>query len=417
MNDGVILKKTKMPFCPGCGYNASVRSISKALKGAGYAPEQVILVSDIGCSGLVDPLFNTHTIHGLHGRSAALGLGVTLGLEDPNKKVVIIQGDGGATIGLQHILEASRRNVNMTHVVLNNLVYGMTGGQMSGLSPRKFKESRHSRDLTMAFDICKLANSAGASFVARVGEPKKFEKILTKAFKTQGFSLIELPSMCQPYGIKKLVDLSGYVGSDMVLKNKRSPFNIDVHENGSLFDEKEVLPIKFHSQISGRFGVVLAGSAGGGVQLAAKLLTSAGVRSGLSATMKGEYPITVGTGFSMAEVIFSRNDINFSGLLNPKVMIILSEDGLAKVKPKMNRDTIVVLDSSVDNTMLTSDKVIIQDFTKNAGKKDAALMAVAYWLETFGSLELEALIEAARFHKYGEKLLKVINRAREPSLV
>lgn len=417
MSDHEMLKDVKIPFCPGCGYNASIRSISKALKQAGYTPNEVVIVSDIGCSGLVDSLFTTHTIHGLYGRSTALGLGVSLGLDNPGKKVVVIQGDGGATIGLQHIMEAARRNANMTHIVLNNLVYGITGGQMSGLSPRKFKEIKHSRDLTSAFDVCELAHSAGAAFVARIGTPKEFENILVKAFKTPGFSLVELPSMCQPFGIKKLAELSRHVGPDVLLRNDRLPLKNIIQNNKSLFNEREILPVKYKSQVTSRFGVVIAGSAGGGVQLAAKFLASAGVMSGLSATMKGEYPITVGTGFSMAEIIFSRYKINFTGLLKPKVMIILSEDGMARVKDKMMRSSIVVLDSSVSNSKLKSDKVIIQDFTKYAGKQNAALMAVAYWLETFKSLELEALLDAAKSHKYGEKLVKVIERTREPNLV
>ena len=93
-----ILTKTPMPFCPGCGHAPSVISISKALKELGYSPLDVVMVSDIGCAGLVDPLFNTHTIHGLHGRSSALAFGVTHGLNDPSKKVMVILGDGGATI-------------------------------------------------------------------------------------------------------------------------------------------------------------------------------------------------------------------------------------------------------------------------------------------------------------------------------
>ena len=86
-----ILTKAKMPFCPGCGHGVCVRSISKALENLGYGPKDVVIVSDIGCAGLVDPLFATHTIHGLHGRSSALGLGVVLGLDNPDKKVVVIQ--------------------------------------------------------------------------------------------------------------------------------------------------------------------------------------------------------------------------------------------------------------------------------------------------------------------------------------
>lgn len=171
-----MLTGVKMPFCPGCGHGPSVKNISKAQEQSGFSPLDVILVSDIGCSGLVDPLFATHTVHG---RSSALGMGISMGLSDPRKKVVVIQGDGGATIGLQHLLEAARRNVNMTLIVLNNLIYGMTGGQVSGLSTSTFKADRNIEDHTPPFDICQLAHQAGASFVARVTSPKHFTERLT----------------------------------------------------------------------------------------------------------------------------------------------------------------------------------------------------------------------------------------------
>ena len=128
-----ILTENKMPFCPGCGHGVAVNNISKALLELNYNPLDIIIVSDIGCSGLVDPLFKTHTVHGLHGRSPALGMGVSMGLADETKKIIVIQGDGGATIGLQHLMEAARRNIDITLLVFNNLLYGMTGGQMGGL--------------------------------------------------------------------------------------------------------------------------------------------------------------------------------------------------------------------------------------------------------------------------------------------
>jgi len=136
-----FLTDKKFPFCPGCGHGISIHALNKALKELNYNPKDIIVVSDIGCSGLIDPLFATHTIHGLHGRSPALGIGVAMGLSTNNKKKIIaFIGDGGSTIGLQHILEDARRNVDMTLIVLNNLLYGMTGGQISGLSTKKYKE-------------------------------------------------------------------------------------------------------------------------------------------------------------------------------------------------------------------------------------------------------------------------------------
>jgi Pyruvate/2-oxoacid:ferredoxin oxidoreductase gamma subunit len=289
----------------------------------------------------------------------------------------------------------------------------MTGGQISGLSSLEFKEQKHAPDHTPPFDVCKLANAAGASFVARVVKPKQFEEVLLQAFSTNGFALVELPSMCQPYGIKKLKDLTQHIGEDLKMINPRIPFEQNGRKTENLFKKEDILHTRYSAEVKGRLGVVIAGSAGGGVQLAARLLTSAAILSGYSATMKGEYPITVGTGFSTAEVILSEKRIRYTGLSDPDVMIILSEDGLAKVRPKMKKSTIVILDSSVNSSNLSSDKVIIQDLVRNADKRGAALMGIAYWLETFGSIKVEALEEAARSHKYGEDLLRIINLSKE----
>jgi pyruvate/2-oxoacid:ferredoxin oxidoreductase beta subunit len=169
-----ILTGKKFPFCPGCGHGIAIRQLAKVLQDLGYKPKDLVIVSDIGCSGLIDPLFATHTIHGLHGRSPDLGLGVAMGLnEKKGKKVITFIGDGGATIGLQHILEAARRNVDMTLIVLNNLVYGMTGGQISGLSTAKYKEIIDFEKDVPQFDIVKLAHASGARYAARVNTPKQ----------------------------------------------------------------------------------------------------------------------------------------------------------------------------------------------------------------------------------------------------
>lgn len=398
-----------MPFCPGCGHGPSVKNISKALEQSGFSPLDVILVSDIGCSGLVDPLFATHTVHGLHGRSPALGMGISMGLSDPRKKVVVIQGDGGATIGLQHLLEAARRNVNMTLIVLNNLIYGMTGGQVSGLSTSTFKADRNIEDHTPPFDICQLAHQAGASFVARVTSPKHFTERLTEAFGKPGFSLVEISSLCQPYGAGKMHDLECWVEDDVLFRNSREKFEIHTHKTASLFSESDIMYPEFNANAVNRTGVLIAGSAGGGVQSAARMLAGAGILSGLYTTMKNDYPITVGTGYSVAEVILSRDKIHYSGLESPDVIIIVTEDGMLKVKDRIGNDPTLILDSKLrDESHMHA---TYTDFIKTAGKKGAALCAISYWLEQSGTLKIDALLAAADRHRYAGKLKAIISNS------
>ncbi|MCK4614071.1 MAG: hypothetical protein KAU14_04640, partial [Thermoplasmata archaeon] len=198
-----FLNTTGLPYCKGCGHHLIARNTAIALEKSGFAPLDTILVTDIGCHGIIDRCFNTHTVHGLHGRAAALGAGITLGLSDPKKKVVAFIGDGGATIGLQHLLEAARLNINMTVIIHNNMLYGMTGGQASGLTPCGFRTTITPEGNPVAgYDICALAHTAGAPHVRRIIGVGDFSEELTEAFKADGLSLVEVVEICPSYGAK-----------------------------------------------------------------------------------------------------------------------------------------------------------------------------------------------------------------------
>jgi pyruvate/2-oxoacid:ferredoxin oxidoreductase beta subunit/Pyruvate/2-oxoacid:ferredoxin oxidoreductase gamma subunit len=397
-----LLTDNKMPFCPGCGHGVAVNHLSKALMEMGYDPFDIVIVSDIGCSGLVDPLFTTHTVHGLHGRSPALGMGVSMGLANENKKIIVVQGDGGATIGLQHLMEAARRNVDITLLVFNNLLYGMTGGQISGLSTDKFKELKHFEEGIPPFDIIRLAHQAGAASSARVISPKNFNESIKNAVQTKGFSVLELASVCPSYGIKKLKELEDFAEDAEVFTNDRILPKIEYKKTDSLFDNLKAIDHEFESDITDKMGFVLAGSAGGGVQSAAKLLAQAGIMSGLYTTMKGEYPVTVGTGFSVAEVILSRKPIHYTGLEHPDIIFVVSNDGLQKVKNRISLNTKVFVDNQMS---LDAHHVIRGAYVKNGGKKGAALNALASWINQTHYLDKNALLKAINQHKHADKLL------------
>ncbi len=410
MTKNKILSKVKMPFCQGCGHGIIVRSIAKAMEQLGYSNHDTIIVSDIGCSGLVDPLFDTHSIHGLHGRAPALGVGVSLGLDNPNKKVIVIQGDGGVTIGLQHVLEAARRNIDITLVVMNNLLYGMTGGQISGLSTQKFKEQRHFEVDVPPFDIVKLAHASGAAFSARATSIKTYTDILKDAIEVNGFSIVEFSSLCTSYAFKKLDELQEVFEEAEVYRNERIPVRAHHKKTKSLLNNLKIIEKEFDSKIEKRAGIVLAGSAGGGVQSAAKLLATTGMFSGLHSTMKGEYPVTVGTGFSIAEVILSTTPVKYTGLETPDVVIIVSDDGWNKIKGNIKENSTIILDNSLKNeeTESLKNKVVFGDFNRAAGKRGAALAALAYWINDSGMMDIEALKKSVSSHKYSKVLLEAI---------
>ncbi len=407
-----FLTDKKFPFCPGCGHGITINALNKALQELNYDAKDIAVVSDIGCSGLIDPLFATHTIHGLHGRSPALGLGVAMGLaQKKGKKVIAFIGDGGATIGLQHILEAARRNVDMTLIVLNNLLYGMTGGQISGLSTQKFKEIIDFEKDIPPFDLIQLTHASGARFAVRVNAPNKIKDTLKKAIETEGFSIVEAASLCPSYGMKRMNELANVVEAENILEHERPATKIKDAQVKSLLESTPLIEKKYQSDLKERKGILIAGSAGGGAQSVARFLAMAGIYAGLESTMKGEYPITVGTGFSVAEVIFDHQKINFTGLPHPDFFIIVTQDGLIKVSSKLNNNSKIYIDEKLatDEFKAQFPNAITVPFSKMANRKSTALAAVTYVLNQEDIIPIEALKEAVKTHRLKDIFIDVID--------
>jgi len=398
----------KMPFCPGCSYQMVIEGIAGSLQDMGINPLDVILVSDIGCCGLIDPLLSCHTIHGLHGRVTALAMGVAIGLNNPHKKVIAIQGDGGVTIGLQHLMEAARLNVNLSLIVQNNMVYGMTGGQISGLSACEFKAEKMPEEKNIPpYDICELAHKAGASYSSRVVAQGDLNQKMAEVFGTKGFSLLEIWGLCPSYSYKKIKDINKLPCNERTLENPNDPYYLHIKNSSSLFDELSQIENRFESTLKERLQVIIAGSAGGGVQLAADILAFAGIASGLNTKKKGEYPVTVGTGFSVAEIIFSRNEIYYTRIDTPDVAIIVTQDGLDKIKNRIGKDTLLVINDGLDIPGM-SESSLKADFRKISGKKGAALSAIALWLQQNELFPVEALKFAAKTKRSADTLIEAI---------
>jgi pyruvate/2-oxoacid:ferredoxin oxidoreductase beta subunit/Pyruvate/2-oxoacid:ferredoxin oxidoreductase gamma subunit len=405
-----LLTGKKMPYCPGCGHHLDTVALAKAFEKLSADPLDVILVSDIGCCGLIDPLVNCHTVHGLHGRACAFAMGIAMGLDDRRKKVVAIQGDGGATIGLQHLLSAARMNVDMTLLILNNMVYGMTGGQVSGLTPSGMAVDKRSEEThAPPFSVCDLAHEAGASHVSRIVGRGDFSDRLVDAFRVEGFSLVEIVGLCPTYGVRTKSEMAELGYEEMTRENIRFPYSVRNAAPRSLFDRMSDVEARYESSLESRMEIVIAGSAGEGVQLAAELLARSGVAAGLKATKKGEYPVTVGTGFSVAEVILAREEIHYTGIESPDVMVIVSEDGLAQVKDRVGDRTKTIIDRSL--AALPAMKGIAADFRKGKGGRTAALAAISYWLRQSRVLPLEALLDSGKEFGKGHLVESVIEEA------
>ena len=161
----------------------------------------------------------------------------------------------------------------------------MKGGQISGLSTQKYKEKRNFDVNVPPFDIVKLAHASGTAFSTRATAIRTYDEVSREAFSTQGFAIVELSSLYTSYAFKKLGNLMEVVEEADIYHNDRVPVRATYKKTISLLDTLETLTVSFDSKIKKRIGVVMAGSAGGGVQSAAKFLANSGMRSGFQATI------------------------------------------------------------------------------------------------------------------------------------
>jgi len=185
-------------WCGGCGNGAVLGAIARSFEDLAYTKENTVVVTGIGCWGKADDYVKTNAFHGTHGRALAFATGIKLA--NPKLNVIALMGDGdGATIGGNHFIHTARRNVDITAVIVNNYNYGMTGGQLSGTTPENAKTttSRYGH-VEPAFDICKLAEAAGAPFVARAAtdNPVLMQRLITEGLSKKGFAFIEAIAPC-----------------------------------------------------------------------------------------------------------------------------------------------------------------------------------------------------------------------------
>ncbi|MBN2367078.1 MAG: 2-oxoacid:ferredoxin oxidoreductase subunit beta [Calditrichaeota bacterium] len=188
-------------WCPGCGHGVVMGSLIRSIDKLELNKDNVVMVSGIGCSSRMTAYVDFNTLHTLHGRPIAFATG--LKLAKPELPVIVITGDGDATaIGGNHFIHAARRNIDLTVILMNNNIYGMTGGQISPTTPyggrgstAKIGNPEH------PFDICKLAIAAGASFVARstAYHVPALDRLIQQALENKGFSLVEIFSQCPTY--------------------------------------------------------------------------------------------------------------------------------------------------------------------------------------------------------------------------
>jgi pyruvate/2-oxoacid:ferredoxin oxidoreductase beta subunit len=417
-----------MPFCKGCGHSNILKKLNDALQMLKLESMDVCLVTDIGCIGLADALFDKiHTVHTTHGRSTGFATGISVAdkvLAEKKLKTIVLIGDGGSMIGLLHIVNAALMNADVTVIVANNFLFGMTGGQTSSLTPEHFNTiTSPFGSMNPSLDICRIADASKAGFIARkTATDKDLTSTIADAIAFSGFSIVEVLELCTEHGTKRndlkgnmLAQIADAEGHELgIIKNNpiRKEFSLKYHDDVQVH-KGEIKPLKFvepldNYNIKKPFGFVIAGSAGERVQSSAGMLCEASITSGLNVTQKNDNPVTQGSGFSLSEVIISPDEINYTGVSSADYVIVVSENGLKEIIGqdifnRIHEKTLFVIDESIQ---LPKEglNVLSLPLRKHCGGDKAALGAIDYIIRKFEPFPHKIFtgIIAKKFGEYGK---------------
>lgn len=185
-------------WCPGCGNGIVLGAIIRAIDDLKWDRDKIVMISGIGCSSRITGYVDFCTMNTTHGRALPFATGIKMA--NPDLKVVVVMGDGDCSaIGGNHFIHAARRNVDLTAIIINNMIYGMTGGQYSPLTPTgRFGTTAPYGNIDQSFDLTNLAMAAGAIYVARgtVYHARQSISLMKKALDKKGFSVVEMISDC-----------------------------------------------------------------------------------------------------------------------------------------------------------------------------------------------------------------------------
>ncbi len=423
-----------LPFCPGCGHYVLIKALDKALVKLQLDPKNVVIVTDIGCIGLSDRYFTTNAFHGLHGRSITYACG--LKLARPELTIIALKGDGGCGIGGTHLLNVARRNIGITLIVGNNFNYGMTGGQHSVTTPTDGLTSTTPwGNVEGPMDLCGTAIAAGAAWAYRSTMfDKELSDVMALAIDQPGFAMIDIWELCTAYYSprnelkrKGLDDLlaSYNLKVGLLADNPRPEYSVhykEAYEAGkSVIKPKLPIEKKYDNSVSRQTGIVLAGSAGQKIKSTATLFAQASMFSGLDATQKDDYPITVMTGHSLAEIIVSRERIDYTAIDSPDYFLVISEDGLKRARARIEKlpETCTLYAEESLDLPETKARVIRLPWAETAkkiSKLSVAVIALATMLQDTGLFSQEAFATAiSQFQKakIAETNLKALEAGAE----
>ncbi len=397
-----------LPYCPGCGHASLVQALDRALVKLQPDPKDVVIVTDIGCIGLADRYFATSAFHGLHGRSITYACG--LKLARPELTVIALKGDGGCGIGGTHLLNVARRNIGITLLVANNFNYGMTGGQHSVTTPTDgITSTTPWGNIEEPLDLCATALAAGAAWVYRATSfDADLADVIAAALEQPGFAMIDIWELCTAYYVPRnelkkkdllaLLDAHGFERG-LLADRPRPEYALRCREARQTPRSKPPIERSHSHALTKQTGIVIAGSAGQKIRSTATLFAEGSIFAGLQATQKDDYPITVQTGHSVSEIILSPERIDYTGIDSPDFLLVLSADGLAKVRSRIEMlpaSCILYAEETLElpATQAQVRRLPLAALGKRVGKLHLATAALAALLEDSGIFPAEAFATA-----------------------
>lgn len=411
-------------FCPGCGHEHVVRGLDKALCKLSVKRERVILVTDIGCSGLFDTFFDTHAFHGLHGRALTYATGIKM--VSPKSTVIVIMGDGGLGIGGAHFLASCRRNLDITLLILNNFNYGMTGGQCSTTTPMEATTSSgFLNELERPMDICITAGAAGCNYNDRVmATDQELAKRLADAIDWCGFSLVDVWGICPGRHLKKNPNTLKQLEQEMQqverkrdtvtnLRRSAQKEELDFAKKYQMLAKKQPPPPtfreiiqEFSTLIKGRVEVLILGAAGQYINTMGELLCLTLMSCGLYTTLKSDYPITVLRGHSICEIVADTECIEYTGLDAPEVVICLAKEGITKRAAVFNGLPPTACVYKEQNLILPATAAQVKNFDLqkiNVKKTQKAIAALAILAKSQTIIDMQMLVAAINKYYEGKR--------------
>lgn len=426
-------------WCPGCGHGIVMKAAIRAIQKMGWIKDDVIAVSGIGCSSRVPSYCDFYGIQTTHGRAIAFATGMKL--NKPDMHVVLFLGDGDCSaIGGNHLIHAAKRNLDLTVIVMNNHIYGMTGGQTSPTTPyRAYTTTSPYGNIEPELDICSVAQAAGATFVARTTayHVPQMMKLIQQGLQNKGFSLIECIVPCPTsFGrrnkyktpvsmyehlrdcavtVEKAQSMSeekleGTIITG-VLKNK--PKSDFISEYNNLLDrvtknmpaDDPGLDVRQESVSGGfeRAELRLSGSGGQGLITAGAILAEASIRHGINAVQSQSYGPEARGGASRSDVILSSDEIYFPEVNEPNILLAMTQLSYDKFAPSVKSGGTVIVDTTYVKRIEPKDDVTYYEcpITEMCIKKFgtpicANVIALGLLAGLFGELNLSLFEEAVK---------------------